>query len=382
MFLLSILVSLVITEAMAADKIPVTTTEYQWNLPEWTPKPIIPADNPMTAAKVKLGRYLFYEPRLSITGEYSCASCHQQSLAFTDGKPLARGATDESHSRSSMSLANIAYSPILTWANPLMTSLENQALIPIFGEHPLEMGMVGKEQQIIDWLKQDAEYSKMFQQAFKKEAEPITIKNLTKALASFERSLVSFNSPYDRYRYQGQENAISPAAKRGEKLFNSERTECFHCHGGINFSDSVQHENLAFREVAFHNTGLYNIDGIGGYPLPNTGINEITQLPEDMGRFKVPTLRNIALTAPYMHDGSVATLREAIAHYQAGGRTITNGKLAGIGSQNPYKSGFVKGFAIAESEINDLIEFLFSLTDEEFVSNSDYSDPNYGHFTN
>ena len=138
----------------------------------------------------------------------------------------------------------------------------------------------------------------------------------------------------------------------------------------------MKHKNLAFTEIAFHNTGLYNIDGNGNYPPPNTGINEITQEPDDMGRFKVPSLRNVALTAPYMHDGSVATLQEAIAHYQAGGRTISEGKWAGIGSQNPYKSGFIKGFEIAESEINDLIEFLNSLTDEEFITNPAYSDPN------
>ena len=375
-FVLSICLSVGLSKAIAMDNNLATATEYSWNLPEWTPKPIVPEDNPMTAEKVALGRHLFYESRLSITGEYSCASCHKQSLAFTDGKTVALGSTNEKHSRNSMSLANIAYNPVLTWANPLMTNLESQALIPIFGEHPIEMGMVGKEQAMMDWMKQDEQYQQMFASAFKQEQKPINVKNMTKAIASFQRSLVSFNSPYDRYRYLGEQDAISPAAKRGEKLFNSERTECFHCHGGINFSDSIKHENLAFTEVAFHNTGLYNIDGQGGYPIPNTGINEITQEAKDMGRFKVPTLRNIALTAPYMHDGSVATLQDAIAHYQAGGRTILEGEFAGVGSQNPYKSGFIKGFEITESEINDLVEFLHSLTDPEFITNPEYSDPN------
>ena len=374
-FILSICLSIGLSKAMAMDNNLAVATQYDWNLPEWTPKPIVPADNPMTTEKVELGRHLFYEPRLSITGEYSCASCHKQSLAFTDGKPVAVGSTDEKHSRNSMSLANIAYNPVLTWANPLMTSLESQALIPMFGEHPIEMGMVGKEQDLIDWMQKDSQYQQMFKSAFTEDGQPVNVKNMTKALASFQRSLVSFKSPYDRYRYQGEQDAISPAAKRGEKLFNSERTECFHCHGGINFSDSIVHENLAFTEVAFHNTGLYNIDGKGGYPVPNTGINEITTKAEDMGRFKVPTLRNIKLTAPYMHDGSVATLPDAIAHYQAGGRTISEGEFAGIGSQNPYKSGFIKGFEITESEIKDLVEFLQSLTDEEFVTNPEYSNP-------
>lgn len=360
---------------MAIDSNLTIAPEYQWNLPEWTPKPVIPEDNPMTAEKVELGRYLFYETRLSITGKDSCASCHKQALAFTDGKQVAIGTTEEKHPRNSMSLANIAYNPVLTWANPLLTNLESQALIPMFGEHPIEMGMIGKEQQIIDWLQDNPQYRQMFKQAFKGEKNPITIDNLTKAVASFERSLVSFNSPYDRYRYLREENAISSAAKRGEKLFNSEELECFHCHGGINFSDSVKHENLAFSEIAFHNTGLYNIDAEGSYPPDNIGIKEITAEDKDMGRFKAPTLRNIALTAPYMHDGSIASLKEAIAHYQAGGRTISQGEWAGIGSNNPYKSGFIQGFEITESEINDLIEFLQSLTDEEFISNPAYNDP-------
>ncbi|MEL6927105.1 MAG: MbnH family di-heme enzyme [Cyanobacteria bacterium J06600_6] len=374
-FSLSVCLSIGLSQAMATEGNLAVNAEYSWNLPDWTPKPIVPAENPMTQSKVELGRHLFYEPRLSITGEYSCASCHKQSLAFTDGRKVAIGSTDEFHARNSMGLANVAYSPVLTWANPLMTSLENQALIPIFGEHPVEMGMVGKEQQMIEWMQNDPKYRQMFESAFNEE-QPVNISNLTKAIASFQRSLVSFKSPYDRYRYQGETKAISAAAKRGERLFNSERMECFHCHSGINFSDSIQHENLAFTETAFHNTGLYNIDGVGSYPPENVGIKEITQAKGDMGRFKAPSLRNIALTAPYMHDGSVATLQDAIAHYQAGGRTVSEGEYAGVGSANPYKSGFVKGFEVTESEIDDLVAFLSSLTDEEFITNPDYSDPN------
>ncbi|MEO1006041.1 MAG: MbnH family di-heme enzyme [Cyanobacteria bacterium J06638_38] len=374
-FVLSICLSISLSKAMAMDGHLAIAPEYNWNLPEWTPKPVVPEDNPITAEKVELGRHLFYEPRLSITGEYSCASCHKQSLAFTDGKKVAIGSTNELHSRNSMGLANVGYSSVLTWANPLMTSLENQALIPIFGEHPIEMGMVGKEQQLLQWMRNDPSYRQLFAEAFNEE-QPVNISNLTKAIASFQRSLVSFNSPYDRYRYQGETNAISDAAKRGEKLFNSERMECFHCHSGINFSDSVKHENLAFTETAFHNTGLYNIDGEGSYPPQNIGIKEITQKSKDMGRFKAPSLRNIALTFPYMHDGSVDTLRDAIAHYQAGGRTISEGEYAGVGSANPYKSGFIKGFEATESEIDDLVAFLQSLTDEEFITNTAYSDPN------
>ena len=354
-----------------------STSVYNWNIPAWMPKPIVPADNPMNFQKVELGRHLFYEQRLSITGEFSCATCHLQKLAFTDGKTVAVGATGEKHPRNSMSLANIAYNPVLTWANPLITKLENQALVPIFGEHPVEMGMVGREKQILAMLRDDAKYRQMFTDAFKNEKNPINLSNLTKALAAFQRSLISVSSPYDKYRFGGDTNAISPAAKRGEKLFNSEDLECFHCHGGINFTDSVMHEKLAFQEIAFHNTGLYNIDGKGAYPANNTGVYEITSKPTDMGRFKAPTLRNIALTAPYMHDGSIATLEEVIDHYQKGGRTIHTGELAGIGSTNPFKSEFISGFKLSKSEKQDLLAFLRSLTDEEFIKNPAFSNP-YG----
>jgi cytochrome c peroxidase len=364
-FALSICLSICLSKALATDN----NSDYDWNLPTWMPKPVIPKDNPMTAAKVELGRHLFYEKRLSITGNFACASCHQQSLAFTDGKKVGIGATDEPHPRNSMSLTNIAYNSVLTWANPLQKRLENQALVPLFGEHPLEMGMTGKEEEILNFLKKNPKYRQMFVTAFSNETNPISIRNLTKALACFERTLISFNSPYDRYRYGGNTQAISEAAKRGEKLFNSERLECFHCHGGINFSDSIQHERLAFTEIAFHNTGLYNIDGKGAYPPNNTGVYELTHKPNDMGRFKAPTLRNIALTAPYMHDGSIATLEEALDHYQAGGRTIDRGTWTGIGSNNPHKSDFIQGFKLNSWEKSDLLAFLRSLTDVEFINN-------------
>ena len=367
------LLAIALSQVLAA---PSPRSSYEWNLPAGLPKPVVPADNPMTAEKVELGRHLFYEKRLSITGKHSCASCHEQKRAFTDGKLVGIGATGEKHPRNSMSLANIAYNSVLTWANPLMTRLESQALVPMFGEHPTELGIVGREDQIQSMLRQDPNYRKLFAGAFGNNETAVNLSNLTKALASFERSLISFDSPYDRYRFGGDKSAISPSAKRGERLFHSERLECFHCHGGFNFSDSVKHERLAFTEIAFHNTGLYNIDGKGAFPSDNTGVYEITQQPSDMGRFKAPTLRNIVLTAPYMHDGSIATLSEVIEHYRVGGRTLHTGNHAGIGSKNPFKSQFISGFEITEAEKRDLLAFLHSLTDESFIHNLALSDPN------
>ena len=348
---------------------------FVWNLPEWVPKPLVPADNPMTQAKVELGRHLFYEKRLSVNGEQSCASCHIQALAFTDGKTVSIGTTGQTHPRNAMSLANVAYNSVLTWANPLMHHLEQQMLVPLFGEEPVELGMAGKEAQLLTLLRQDENYARMFAEAFPDKNEVVSIRNLTFAIAAFQRTLLSFNSPYDRYRYGGDNNAISTSAKRGETLFHSERLECFHCHGGLIFSDSVQHERLAFSEIAFHNTGLYNLNPDGDYPSKNTGVYEITHDPKDMGRFKAPSLRNIALTAPYMHDGSIQTLDETIDHYAAGGRTIETGPYAGVGSANPLKSTFIQGFELTDQERQDLLAFLNALTDDSFVQNPAFNDP-------
>ncbi|MEW6128733.1 MAG: MbnH family di-heme enzyme [Acidobacteriota bacterium] len=348
---------------------------YEWNLPKGFPTPRVPEDNPMTAEKVELGRYLFYDKQLSITGKFACASCHKQERAFADENPLAVGATGEHHPRNSMGLTNIAYSPVLTWSNPNMRQLEKQALVPMFGEHPIELGLSGKDVEVLQRLKGEPIYQKLFAAAFPEDRDPFTLGNLTKALASFERTLISGNSPYDRYRYSGDKNAISASAKRGENLFFSERLECFHCHGGFNFTETVDHVGKAFAEIEFHNTGLYNIDSKGAYPATNTGIFDFSKNAEDMGKFKAPTLRNIALTAPFMHDGSIQTLEEAIDHYAAGGRTIKSGEYAGVGRDNPFKSSFVKGFKLTAQEKTDLVNFLKSLTDELFITDARLSDP-------
>jgi cytochrome c peroxidase len=332
------------------------------------------ADNPMTAAKVELGRRLFYDPRLSVNGKQSCASCHEQGRAFTDGKARAVGTTGEVHPRSSMSIVNIAYTPVLTWANPNMKQLERQALVPMFGEHPVELGLSGKENELLAKLKAEPRYQTMFPAAFPGAADPVSIDNVTRAIAAFERTLISGDSPYDRY-LNGQQTAISTSAKRGEALFFSERLECFHCHGGFNFSQTTDHEGKAFAEIEFHNTGLYNLDGKGAFPKDNQGTYDITQRPEDIGRFRAPTLRNIAVTAPYMHDGSIPTLEAVLDHYAAGGRTIRAGQYKGVGRDNPNKSSFVKGFRLTPQEKRDVLNFLRSLTDDGLLRDPRFSDP-------
>jgi cytochrome c peroxidase len=348
--------------------------EWVWELPAGFPMPKVPAENPMSAEKVALGRHLFYDKRLSLTGDFSCASCHEQGRAFADPLPRAVGATGEVHPRGSMSLANVVYTPALTWVNPNMRSLEDQALIPMFGEHPVELGLAGREDTILRAIGADARYRRMFPAAFSNEAQPLSVRNITRAIAAFQRTMLSGNSPYDRF-LRGDTSAISAAAKAGANLFFSERLECFHCHGGFSFSGSVDHANLPFPEVEFHNTGLYNIGGTGGFPRENPGLKEFTQREEDEGRFRAPTLRNIAVTAPYMHDGSVPTLDAVIDHYAAGGRTIASGPHAGVGADNPNKSEFINGFTLSAEERVQLLAFFNSLTDSTFLTDPRLSDP-------
>lgn len=347
---------------------------YDWGLPAAFPKPKVPEDNPMSAAKVELGRHLFYDTRLSLNETQSCASCHLQELAFTDGLANAVGSTGEVHPRSSMAVMNVGYYTALTWANNVVDRLEEQALLPIFGEAPVELGFAGQEDELLARLAADPTYVELFAEAFPDEAEPISLGTVTKGLASFERALVSHDSPYDRY-VAGDTAALSEAALRGQDLFFSESLECFHCHGGFNFSDSVATETTNIIEVMFHNTGLYNIGGTGDYPPENTGLHALTGVASDMGRFRTPSLRNIAKTAPYMHDGSIATLDEVIDHYAAGGRTITEGPYAGVGSESIYKSELVNGFELTAEERADLIAFLESLTDETFLSDPRFASP-------
>lgn len=348
--------------------------DYRWNLPAGMPAPPVPADNPMSEAKASLGRRLFYDTRLSVNGSTACATCHRQELAFTDGRARSIGATGELHPRGAMTLVNVAYASRLTWANHWLDRLEVQALTPMFGEEPIEMGMAGRESQIIELLRSDPYYLESFPNAFPTDSDPFSILNVVRAISAFVRTIVSFDSPYDRY-LRGGEDALNAGQIRGMQLFFSERLECFHCHGGFNFTDSSTHVNSVVVSFGFHNTGLYNVGGTGNYPPDNTGLYDLTGERRDMGRFKAPSLRNAAMTAPYMHDGSMQTLSEVVDHYRRGGRNIAEGPYAGDGSRNPFKSEFVRGFDLSGQEKADLIAFLASLTDESVLQNPRYTDP-------
>ena len=338
---------------------------YRWDLPSGWPTPSVPPDNPMTPAKVALGRALFYDTRLSANGTQACATCHEQAHAFADTRPRALGSTGERHPRGSMSLVNIAYASTLTWANGAMRRLEAQALVPMFGEQPIELGLRQAETStFLGRLRAAPDYPRMFAAAFGGSPDPVSIDNVTKALASFERSIISARSPYDRYS-DGDERAISAAAQRGEQLFFSPRLGCFRCHGGFTFSQPPEFAGRSEVERGeaplFQNNGLYAYSGSLTSPGEHQGVFEVTAAPLDLGKFKPPTLRNIAVTAPYMHDGSLPTLDAVIDHYARGGR------------EHPTKSTIIGGFSLTSEQRADLIAFLDSLTDEELLR-----DPRFG----
>lgn len=347
---------------------------WRWVLPAGFPVPVVPADNPMSAAKVDLGRYLFYDKRLSGNGTLACAGCHLQEKAFTDGLAVATGSTGEHTPRSAQPIANVAYSPTLTWANPSLLTLERQMEVPLFGENPVEMGVNdGNKAQVLRRFQDDPLYQRKFAQAFAAQSAPITWENAIKAIAAFQRTVISGNSRYDQF--MAGKTALTAPERRGMDLFFGEKAECHHCHGSFNFNDQVVDASTRVVEKPFHNTGLFNIAGTGAFPEPNRGVFELSGLPKDMGAFRAPSLRNVEVTAPYMHDGSIATLEAVLDFYANGGRHITSGPEAGDGRRNPHKSDLITLIDLNAREKADLVAFLKTLTDRAFLVNPALSDP-------
>jgi len=340
---------------------------FEWQLPEGFPTPNVPADNPMTPAKIELGRRLFHDPRLSGDGTVACASCHKPALAYTDGRSQAVGIRGNIHPRSAMSLTNVAYNAILGWDDPALTSLEDQIRVPLYNSQPPEMGLAGREKDVLQRFVNDRRYRRQFRKAFPEDANQVTIPNIIKALAAFERTLISGNSPYDRWAYGGDVTALNPDERAGARLFFSQRLSCFRCHAGFNLSGPVVYDGSGPSEPVFHNTGLYDEDGRGAYPVPNTGVHRHSGRREDMGKFRAPTLRNIALTAPYMHDGSIPTLEAVIDHYAAGGRAQFFGPDGQSAEKNPVIDPLMAGFRLTTVERQQLVAFLGALTDDAFI---------------
>lgn len=348
--------------------------QWRWELPAHFPVPKVPESNPMSEAKVDLGRHLFYDRRLSGNGTQSCASCHHQDKAFTDGLGTAIGSTGMAHPRGAQGLANVAYHATLTWANPSLVTLEKQMEVPLFGDDPVEMGVNDHNRaEVLARLHAEPVYAAKFAAAFPEAAQPMGWGQVIQAIASFQRTLLSGHSRYDQY-LQGKAQLTVPET-RGMALFFGEKAECFHCHGSFNFNDQIVHAASRVVETPFHNTGLYNLGGTGAFPEHNRGVFELTALVKDMGAFRAPSLRNVEVTAPYMHDGSVATLEAVLDFYADGGRRIASGPYAGDGRLNPHKSELISLIDLNAQDKSDLVAFLKTLTDHDFLQNPRHSDP-------
>ncbi|WP_336961513.1 cytochrome-c peroxidase [Sphingobium aquiterrae] len=319
---------LVLAPVFAAMAMPPAAQPWRWRLPKGLSPPQVPPDNPMSAAKVALGRRLFHDADLSIDGTMSCASCHEQKRGFADGNATRPGVHGDPGRRNVPGLANIAWLPRLTWADPGLTTLEAQVAVPVLGLHPVEMGMAGKEAEIARRLEADACYRRMFGAAFPDRRGAINLATVSAALAAFERTLLSFDSPYDHY-LQGRKAALSPAARRGRDSFFG-ASGCAACHAGPNLTDARYHAVPIAPTAA------------------DRGLVEKTGRAEDDGRFRTPSLRNVAVTGPWLHDGSATTLDEALRRHP---------------------------MPVAAGDRPDLIAFLQSLTDPGFLRDRRFAYP-------
>jgi cytochrome c peroxidase len=334
----------------------------------------IPEDNPQTPEKVALGDKLFHDKRFSTTGEVSCATCHDAKKAFTDS-PLktSEGINKLTGTRNAPTVLNAAYFERQFW-DGRSPSLEDQALHPFL--NPVEMGLAD-HQPILDIVRSDPEYVQAFEKVFGTTGEDVTMKEVTQAIAAFERTQVFANSAFDRYFYGGDETALTDQQKRGLELFRNEG-RCVSCH-------VIEQTQALFTDNRFHNVGVgindiqSDVPELAGEFLeaqltlaevdvevlsdPRTselGRFAVTRDFDDLGAIKTPTLRNVAATAPYMHDGSLATLRDVIVHYNNGGVTVDGDPV------NDFLSGGIRPLDLTDEQIDDLVAFMEALTSPEF----------------
>lgn len=322
--------------------------------------------------RLQLGRYLFYDRRLSVNFTRSCGTCHNPDFAFTDGYKRSLGAFADLHQRNTEPLFNLGRLKYFTAADSSIHSPLQQMNNPLFSDHPVELGVSGHEQEILDRIAADPLYKALFYKSFPPEPS-INWVNIKTAIARFLLSIRSQHSSYDQYK-SGDSTALSASQQRGMQLFFSSRLKCASCHGGFNFSTpSITNSNGD--TLFYFNTGLYDIDGKGAYPAYDEGLYQHTKNAVDRGKFRVPTLRNLAFTAPYYHDGSAASLWEVVEAYQHGGRKILKGLYAGNGSKNRYKSNLITGFDLSDEGRHDLVNFLLSLSDTTLVNDAAVRNP-------
>jgi len=319
---------LIVTATMAVTWAAVARAEdFRWQLPMGFPEPAVPADNPMSAAKVDLGKKLFADPRLSITGKYSCQSCHAPERAFTDGLAKSRGATGQSLSLNAPTLLNVAYNASLGWRDSKVRTLEQQMHGPLFNRDPHELGLAGREALVEAALQKDGEMVRAFGAAFPGLAEPVTMDNVIRAIAAYERTLLAGWSAFDRYVFGGEHPVLTDRQKAGMGLFFSAKAGCSACHGGINFAGAWVDRDHPEAEPVFADTG--------------TGES-----------VRVPTLRNLQSTAPYMHDGRFETIEQVLDHYE---------KLAADPAADPR----LRRAPLTTEDRTNLQEFLVSLASRQ-----------------
>lgn len=323
--------ALLLTGCRKDPAIPTTELDapFQLHLPPGAPMPEFPEDNPLTKASVELGKALFFDPRLSRDGTISCASCHHSDRAFSDTMAFSLGVDQRMGQRNSPSLANVAYHPYF-FRDGGVSNLERQVIAPV--QDPLEMDH--SIQLAAAAVTGDAQYERLSQLAY---GVPIDAYVVTRAIANYERTLISGWSRFDRYFYEGDAAALTEGEVRGWQLFSSPELNCTACHNGFDLSDH-----------SFQNIGQY-------LDYADPGRERISLDPADIGKFKVPTLRNIALTGPYMHDGAMTTLDGVIDHF------------AGGGLPHPNKSPLMPNFVVSPEQKADLIAFLRALTDERSI---------------
>lgn len=304
-------------------------TEQLLSVPEGFPEIPFPEENEFSEVRWKLGKKLFFDPILSRTNEISCGSCHKQDLAFSDNTMISPGVDGRIGERNSPSLANVAYFPYYMREGGVPT-LELQVLVPIQEHAEMDFNIL----EIAERLNEDSTYVAMSKEAYDRVPDAYVI---TRALSTFERTLISGESAYDLS--ERGELELDEAAERGKDLFFSERSSCSTCHDGFLFTNH-----------GFFNNGLYE-------EYEDPGKYRLTADSADLALFKVPSLRNVGLSAPYMHDGSLATLEDVVGHYNAGGQ------------DHPQKDDRIKTLNLTDKEIDDLIAFLNALTDERFTQN-------------
>ena len=324
-----IILFLLIGITACSEKVPELDNDLLIDIPEGFPQIVYPDDNPYSEEAWALGKALFYDPILSIDSTISCASCHLPELAFSDGLVTSIGVEGRVGKRNAPSLANIAYHPYFTREGGVPT-LEMQVLVPIQEHDEMHFNIV----LVAERLQANSSYNKASNKAFNRSPDPFVI---TRALANFQRSLISGNSKYDKY--QSGEVQLNEEELRGLALFKSEDLKCSTCHSGFNFTD-----------YRFANNGLYK-------EYEDVGRKRLTHQISDEALFKTPSLRNVSVTNPYMHDGSMKTIEDVIDHYASGG------------AGHPNQSSDVDGFEISESDKMALIAFLNTLTDHHFINN-------------